>query len=289
MRTYVIRFFFSFLGVTLLFISTSPAKAQCGVSILAFGDVGVVPDNPFSAEIVTTSSPRLDGESPNLGTEFISRDSHGRVRTDHIVGEFLRKSGPEAGTKADLHLILICDPVAQTITQIDPATSTANIRFARADKSHVRVPAASPKPYCATVFAAEPPGGGVQREDLGFQTIEGIQAQGQRVSLLPARPPDSVIPPIHAATDALAISNATLTFEQWCSDSLAAVISTQQLTPKSNRSLMRSIVRSEPDPQLFQIPRNFTVSESGPESVVGATQLTPVAPPPDVPPPNHSE
>jgi len=94
-----------------LLVSAAPANAQCTANMIGFGNIGIVANNPFQAEVVTTSGP---GEPVSLIArypELISRDSQGRVRTERVAGQFKRNTGPDAGTKAEVHLIMICDPV----------------------------------------------------------------------------------------------------------------------------------------------------------------------------------
>jgi hypothetical protein len=141
-------FFFRTLLLCAFFwlLSASSASAQCGANAVAFGDVSLIPNNPFHAELVTTGSPRPLGSLSPLyrHPELVARDREGRVRIERISGEYLRQTGPDAGTKAEMHLIMICDPVAQTLTQIDTATSSARIYH-----SHLR-----PRAVCTPRSAA---------------------------------------------------------------------------------------------------------------------------------------
>ena len=41
-------------------LSASSASAQCSASAVAFGDVSMVPNNPFHAEVVTTGGGRRE-------------------------------------------------------------------------------------------------------------------------------------------------------------------------------------------------------------------------------------
>lgn len=87
----------------LVFVSASPAKAQCGVNSLGYGDVGLVSQNPFHAEIVVTrsGSTLLNSVIPPRPPELVARDSEGRIRTERVRGEFQHDNGPDAGTKAN--------------------------------------------------------------------------------------------------------------------------------------------------------------------------------------------
>lgn len=251
---------FRVVAVCLLLLAlTSFAHAQCGVNSIGFGDVALVPGNPFTAEIVFTSSGKPDAVtslSPSH-PESVARDSQGRVRTDRVAGQFKRDNGPEAGTKIEQHLIMICDPLAQTLTEIDTLSATAKIRHSQ--------PSATSAPSQRTFCSSRLPSGRNDRvgaEDLGDQTIEGVLAHGVRITM-----------------PMLGASSGESTSERWCSDQLAAVVLTVSQSAHSEVKLvrgMRNIERSEPDPTLFQIPADYAVTESVAEP---RPRHTPAAPP----------
>ena len=255
-------------------LSASSASAQCSASAVAFGDVSMVPNNPFHAEVVTTGSPRPQGTLSPLSRhpELVARDSEGRVRIERISGEYRRQTGPDAGTKAEMHLIMICDPVAQTITQIDTATSSATIYHSRAASSgglHASLSSVPPKPYCSWVFTRRHPDN-FAVEDLGFQNKEGLEVRGQRISLIPPNPGDPEVPTAHS-----------MTTEQWCSEQVEVMVSTERLEPKTGRKSVRTMInieRVEPDPELFKIPQGYTVAEAVPETsgrTLGSSTVVP--------------
>src|SRR5580704_14652228 len=85
-----------------LLISCPPLRAQCGI----FGSVGVISGNPFSAEIVATSSGSLE----NLNTysqhpQLVARDSEGRVRVESIGWIHMPYTLSKPGPKVEEHLI----------------------------------------------------------------------------------------------------------------------------------------------------------------------------------------
>ncbi len=252
----------------LLLVLASFAHAQCGVNSIGFGDVALVPGNPFTAEIAFTSSGRPDvtSLSPNH-PESVARDSQGRVRTDRVAGQFKRDNGPDAGTKIEQHLIMICDPVAQTLTEIDTLSATAKVRHSQ--------PSATSAPSQRTFCSSRLPSSQNDRvgvEDLGDQTIEGVPAHGVRITM-----------PMLGATIAGSASSGESTSERWCSDQLAAVVLTVSQGTHSEVKLvrgMRNIERSEPDPTLFQIPADYAVTESVAEP---RPRHTPAPPPTDQP------
>jgi hypothetical protein len=249
-----LRLYWSFATACfLLFVAASAASAQCGTNTIGFGDIGVVAGNPFSAEVVHTTSGSSDIKS-TLGPtfpEWVARDSQGRVRTERIPGAFKRDNGPGAGTKVDQHLIMICDPVAQTLTQIDTLNATAKIIHSR--------PSAPSAPTQRTFCSSRLPSnrdGRLQIEDLGDQTIEGVEAHGERITM----------PMLGGAPSGISSSMPDEnTRDVWCSDQLAAVVLSVMNHPKTgvkSSIAMQHIDRNEPDQALFQIPPDYAVTES---------------------------
>src|SRR5271169_5244196 len=143
MRSYLRLPFPVLGGFILLLLSASAANAQCGVNTLGFGDAGLVPGNPFHAEIVVTRSGSTELMSA-LATapRSVARDSQGRVRSERVTGKFKHDNGADAGKTVQGRLIMICDPVAQTLTQIDTLNATAKIIHSR--PSALSVPGHSP-------------------------------------------------------------------------------------------------------------------------------------------------
>lgn len=104
-----------------------------------------------------------------------------------------------------------------------------------------------------------PPGGSQRtstnetKVDLGMQFMAGVNAQGTRTT--------RIIP-------AGAIGNAqalTITTERWLSPDLQTVVETKRTDPRTGTALFQltNIIRQEPDPTLFQVPSDYTVSDSG--------------------------
>jgi hypothetical protein len=253
--------FLSFSLLTICFavlFAASPTKAQCGPNIIGFGEIGVVANNPFHAEVTHTTTSHTDVE-PALRLnypEWVARDSQGRIRTERIAGEFKRDTGPDAGSNVEAHLIRICDPIAQTMTQIDTATLTAKIIHSRpsAPSAGTLKSSTTPRSFCSTRMSSSRQASRFNVEDLGEQTIEGVEAHGERIIL-----------PKLGATVGEDPPNGESTSERWCSDSLSALVLTitgNTKTGVKSSLAMQKIERTEPDPALFQIPEGYTVTES---------------------------
>jgi len=249
------RLFLAFCFLAFLFISVPGAQAQCGANIIGSGDMGIVTGNPFHAEIVstTTGAPNLPAPLLDRHPRYVARDGQGRIRMERVTREFLRDNGPEAGTKVEEHIITICDPIAKTTTQIDTATETAKILHSRAYPTRPGLAPGPPRSYCTIRMAAIHPGR-ADVEDLGTRSIEGVEARGERIKMLP---PDS-------SGSVATLTDDTVT-ERWCSEDLSALVLTISQNGRIGRKstvAMRNIERTEPDPQLFQIPPNYTITET---------------------------
>jgi hypothetical protein len=95
--------------------------------------------------------------------------------------------------------------------------------------------------------------GEVNRESLGTQTIEGVQAEGTRITFtIPAGKIGNERPIVTVN-------------ERWYSPELQAVVMSRNSDPRSGETTYRlmNINRNEPDASLFQVPADYTISESG--------------------------
>jgi hypothetical protein len=95
--------------------------------------------------------------------------------------------------------------------------------------------------------------GEVNKESLGTQTIEGVQAEGTRVTF--------TIPAGKIGNERPIVS----VNERWYSPELQAVVLSKNTDPRMGETTYRltNIVRSEPDSGLFQLPSDYTVKEGG--------------------------
>jgi hypothetical protein len=93
----------------------------------------------------------------------------------------------------------------------------------------------------------------VNREALGTQTIEGVEAEGTRVTFTIAAGKIGNERPIVTVN------------ERWYSPELQTVVLSKNSDPRMGETTYRltNILRSEPDPALFQVPAEYTVKEGG--------------------------
>ncbi len=172
----------------------------------------------------------------------IYRDSQGRVRMEHTT--------PDGDTR-----IAIFDPIAGVSYMLDPSKQTAVKRTLPAAPQNAS--GTPPPPHRRSAA-------NVQTEDLGTQTINGLAATGKRET--------ETIP-------AGAIGNAqpiVTTREIWTSTALKVPVLIKSSDPRFGTSTMQlgNILQGEPDPALFQVPSNYTVTTRSP-GMMGAGRRRP--------------
>jgi hypothetical protein len=232
----------------------------------------VVRSAPYSAQAVTESVQTLaDGNRiVHKTTAQVYRDSEGRTRRDQTIGAF----GPYAAAGDPVQTYFINDPVSRVSYILDPRTKVARkmetfeFRFRPNEKESVS-PAPPPPPPAkegeARTFVFQttaPPGEGggaefswskaeTKKENLGSRNVEGVQAEGTRVT--------TTIP-------AGAIGNEQpiqIVNESWYSPELQLVLMTSHSDPRFGVTTYRltNIQRTEPAATLFQVPSDYTVKE----------------------------
>jgi len=268
MRSTLLPFCLITVCVSLL-VSATPANAQCGANSVGYGNVGIGTDNPFHAEIVTTPGPTEPESIVTRYPKLVARDSQGRIRIDSVAKEIKRDTGPDAGTKVEQHIIVICDPVAQTMTQLDALNSTAKILRSPPSAPNSSRVQGTPRTFCSTRVRLNPREG-VVGTDLGAHTIQGVEAHGARTHFVMGvttfvGATKTSVPPSDYAQDT------------WCSDELSAVVLTVTQDTKTGEKstvAMQNIDRTEPDASLFQIPPDYKVTETIMQPVEHHTKST---------------
>jgi hypothetical protein len=208
-----------------------------------------VKNAPYSGtEVTTTTQTLADGTTiTRTNSRTISRDSQGRVRieTTHT---------PPGGTTANTRTTVeIFDPVAGTVSRLDPQRQTA-------ETNTMRQPPAGANPN-----GRGPRGGGgggnarprsaaapqIARTDLGTQMVGGVSATGTRTTRT-----------INAGAEgnSKAISS---TREVWFSAELSIPVSETDSDPRfgTTTRTITNLTRSEPDAGLFQVPAGYAVSK----------------------------
>ena len=217
----------------------------------------VVKGLPFSADALTEHVQRLgDGNRMvRKSTARLFRDTAGRTRREHV----LTRGGVLAPDGQEPRLIVIGDPIAQVEYLVDTARGTIRkmpmspgLREARRSMSGtessygVLMPTSTAHRRMAEgEQAAQPPA--PKREKLEAQEIEGLMAEGTRVTVtIPAGEFDNEQP-------------LEITHEQWYSPELRMVILLKHNDPRFGETVFRltNVTRTEPSPEMFAEPQGF--------------------------------
>jgi len=233
---------------------------------MGFGPFGTVKNAPFSADMVFENIQTLsDGNRiVNRSSTLTYRDSQGRTRSEHTFKPFFQPGGENIEHKT----ISIFDPVSGINYTLDPQTRTAHkiptvqpanglgevaVLAARLRKAEAGG-GSQGKPVidaaCGS-FSYSPPGISCKSESLGKQVIEGVEAEGTRIT--------QTIP-----AGAMGNERPIEFFqERWYSQELQMDVMTKWLDPRSGESTARltNINRNEPEASLFQPPSDYTVRE----------------------------
>jgi hypothetical protein len=209
------------------------------------GEIKTVKGSPLTAEIVVIRETTLaDGNRiHNESQSKVYRDGDGRVRREMGV-DF---ATPSTG-KIKHNLIVLTDPVAGTRYMLNPDNKTARQMPMRGglnhgDKAHAE-------------HMGPPPDGaaGVTKEQLGTKSINGIQAEGVRVTrTIPAGEMGNEKP----------ISVVT---ERWYSPDLQVAVMTVHTDPMMGTvtTKLSNVIQGAPDASLFQVPSDYTVQGGKP-------------------------
>lgn len=230
----------------------------------------VVTGAPFSATFSSKSTQTLaDGNLIRRdSTGSISRDSQGRTRRDMT----LPAMGPWAASGgAPPHAIFINDPVAGAQYVLEPDHKIARKLPAPPDMSKMRKNRRGhDERFVSRIQNNE------ITTSLGTQTINGVQAEGTRVTRT------------IAAGEIGNEKAIVITTERWYSPDLQTYVMTKRSDPRMGDSVFQltNIQRSEPDATLFQVPSDYTVKKGRRMTVriKGSPDDAPPLPPP--PPPD---
>jgi len=237
----------------------------------------VVKGAPYSATSTTETIQILsDGNQIIRKNESkLYRDSEGRTRIEQSLGTI----GKWTADGEARQLITISDPVAGFIYNLDSRARTATksvdgrakMEQAMQEKRRLieehkaKNDSASPKvdPEAKKLDAAkmqeamlskEGFGAGARRksESLGKKVIEGLEAEGTRIT---------ITIPVGEIGNTLPIE---VVDENWYSSELQMVVLSKRRDPRSGETTYRltNINRSDPDRSLFEVPADYTVSEN---------------------------
>lgn len=217
-----------------------------------FGDKKTVTGVPVTAVLVITRDTTLaDGNRIHRESQSkIFRDAEGRVRRE--VGVDL--ATPATGN-VKRNLISINDPVASKHYMLNPDNKTARLMPPRGNRRGNRPGDANANNAAGPEGPGGPGGpGNVAKEQLGTKTVNGVQAEGVRVTRTIPAGAIGNDKPIEVVT------------ERWYSPDLQMVVMTTHTDPMMGTVTVKlaSAVRGDPDPSLFQIPSDYKVETGKP-------------------------
>jgi hypothetical protein len=240
----------------LVVLTSSPFQpAFCQIGSGIGGSVGSfsLPDArckglPYSAEIVSKTVQTLsDGTHITSEQKRVeARDSEGRTRNEI----YLSDGAP--GKDADqLVLVIISDPIGGQLIHLNPRQKTAMVNsfpaIHRTDEASAHTTAKSQqavaKPPLQAHSKARP-----EVEKLGQETIDGVYAEGERVTTV-----------IRAGTQGND-RDITVVTERWRSPDPGIEVLSKTTDPRGDTTTaIKNLSRTEPDPALFQIPPDYKV------------------------------
>lgn len=240
--------------------------------VLAIEDKEFVKGAPYSATAVTEMTQTLgDGNQIIRKSEAtLYRDREGRTRREQTlwaVGNWTAAGNPP-------HTISINDPVTGVYYDLDPSINTgrkivtvplklavldeldkekmAKVNEAAQLKMKMKEASGDQK---VSVKVAGPNQARLEAEkkaeSLGKQMIEGVMAEGRRLTLtIPAGAIGNTLP-------------IEIVDEEWYSPELQMHLMTRHSDPRSGVTTYRmiNINRSDPDPSLFAVPAGYTIND----------------------------
>jgi hypothetical protein len=245
---------------------------------------------PYSGNAVTDTTQTLaDGNRiVNHSTAAVYRDGEGRERREQSIPNI----GPFAAQGAPPITIFISDPVAGVNYSLNPGNKTAIKmpvpqigsmppmppgtpgapmppmppmppgtqagvmvqRFGVAGGSATASMVAPPGPPQVMIYrssgalTANPP----DVQQLGTKVVEGVQADGTRTTL--------TIPAGQIGND----NPIQIVDEMWRSPELQVIVHSEHSDPRMGTTVysLKNISRSDPSPALFQVPADYTLTDS---------------------------
>jgi hypothetical protein len=252
--------------------SAGPATA------IAFGAIGgpgaAVKGAPYSATITNESVQTLaDGTHiVQSSSGSTARDSQGRTRQDAPLPALGNLSAANAP-----HLVFIQDPVAGTSYTLNltdktawknpmppgginvaGSTVTTNTFYIHTGgNAEPGLPPPLPRMVMQKHMAVEDEAE-VNTENLGTQTMEGVQVTGVRTT--------QTIPVGKIGND----RPISIVTEVWTSPELKTIVLSKRNDPRMGEQTFKltDIQRSEPDPSLFTVPSDFKITEGGAKTII---------------------
>jgi hypothetical protein len=213
-----------------------------------FGEGKTVTGIPLTAQISLTRENTLaDGNHISRQTHTtLYRDSQGRVRREMTVDVGTPATGSVKHT-----MVIIKDPVSGKRYMLDPSSKTAR-ELPMGPRANGPHPGAGNG--AAGTLHARRMSPSVQEQQLPTKTIDGVQAEGRRVTRTIAIGEIGNDKPIEVVT------------ERWFSPELQLPMLITHSDPMMGNvtTKVTSFNRGEPEASLFQVPPDYKVVSGGP-------------------------
>lgn len=207
------------------------------------GEGKTVAGIPLTAQIsVTRENTLSDGNRIFKQSQtLLYRDGQGRVRREMTIDVGTPATGTVKRT-----MIVIKDPVAGRRYILDPNSKTARELPLRAQGhgAHANRPAGPAGEGHGKRMSAP-----LQEQELGTKTIDGVQAEGRRVTKTIAAGEIGNEKPIEVVSERWFSTDLQIPMMVTHSDPMMGTVTTK----------VTSITRGEPDPALFQVPADYKV------------------------------
>ena len=215
----------------------------------------VVKGAPFSATASSESTQTLqDGTSIHRTTSSaLYRDSQGRFRREVTLSGF----GPLQASGKPHTMITIGDPVAGVHYMLDPEKKVAHKMTPHKGGKGGAFSDENAQAFEQKMqkrIAKQEADGTVKKESLGTQAINGVNAEGTRIT--------HTIPAGQIGND----KPIQMVFERWYSPDLQIVVKSTRNDPRFGTTTysLTNVQRAEPAAALFTVPADYTVKEGGP-------------------------
>ncbi|HLJ47867.1 MAG TPA: hypothetical protein VKU01_17750 [Bryobacteraceae bacterium] len=203
---------------------------------------------PYSAVETVQEEQTLSGGNviQHQNQSKVYRDSQGRVRIERTI-----QPPPDSANTTARTEVTIFDPVGGSFSVLNSQKMTAFKSNLPPQRNEANRPAHPADRH-------NPSGAQIVKENLGTQSIGGVTATGTRTT-------ETI--PAGAIGNQQAIQ---VVREVWLSSDLKVPVMIKTTDPRFGTRTMQltSIVQSEPDASLFQVPSNYTVEAhtGGPRS-----------------------
>ncbi|HZP05021.1 MAG TPA: hypothetical protein VFB43_08985 [Terracidiphilus sp.] len=244
--------FFCLMGLTASLATPTLMAQGTIVSSINAGPIGVT-GMPYTATLKTTVVRTLANGTKitHETTMKEARDSNGRTYRERH-----HESLPAGADGADFVTVNIFDPVNRVSIMWNADSKQATI-FHMPEPEQIRSAAGqTPKVQTRVRSRQNTPDSAPQFERLGTQTINGVVAEGIRVT--------RIIPAGKQGND----QPITITNETWRSNELKLLVRSINDDPLTGVTTteLTNFEQGEPDPALFQVPEGYTVKEQFPQT-----------------------